>query len=132
MKTKNSKTVFLYLIYFIVVLLSSSQLKAQATYGQTRLKCKDCLLIDVLRQATTEYKDGNYGNAIPYYNLYLTITGNKDPNNIENLAESYWQNKIYDSAANWFSKIQTPLSKKRLNEYAALKKPPQNSSLKFF
>ena len=122
-------------LFFIIIFFSllSISLKAQSTYGQARLKCKECLLIQVLNQANTEFKEGKYDNAIPYYNLYLTTSGDKNPKAIENLAESYWNSRMYDSSFNWYNKIETPQAKERIKQIALIKAAPQKeNNLKFF
>ena len=133
MKTKYISNIS-YLLLFIVFLLNSVSSEAQSTYGQAKLKCKECLLLQVLREADTQYKEGNYNEAVPYYNLYLKASGDNNPVVMEKLADSYWQNRAYGDAAEMYNKLQTPKALERLAIVASLKNEPVQppSNLKFF
>jgi outer membrane protein OmpA-like peptidoglycan-associated protein len=130
MKKAERYSFILLLVTFLII---HDIAKAQSTYGQARLKCRECLLIQVLNQANTAFKQGKYDDAIPYYNLYLNKSGDNSPKAIENLAESYWKSKMYDSSANWFNKVESPKSKERLGQIAVIKAEEQKErNLKFF
>ena len=133
MKTKYLSNIA-YLVLCLIFLLNYVSIEAQSTYGQAKLKCKECLLQQVLREADTQYKAGNYNDAVPYYNLYLKASGDNSPVVMEKLADSYWQNRAYNDAADLYNKIQTPQAAERLAIVASLKNEPIQppSSLKFF